>query len=97
MTALPISEHLRDDGSAERTALVRRGDALALVVDDAERGRLTDLAVVVVMRRYGRPLDPAVAAELATAPTLALVGDRRLAHLRWRAAVDAAEIGRAHV
>ncbi|MBK9030002.1 MAG: hypothetical protein IPL61_01465 [Myxococcales bacterium] len=89
MTAFVIDEHIRPDSTVERTALAARGGELALVIDLVERGRVTELALVVVLRRYGRPLDRAVAAELAAAPRLALSGGRALARLHWRAAVDA--------
>lgn len=89
MTAFTVREHIRPDSTVEVTALARRGDELALVIDGVDRGRLTDLAVVVVLRRYGRALEPEVATLLAEAPRLALRDGRALCRLHWRAAVDA--------
>ena len=91
MTAFTIREHIRPDSSVELTGLARRGDELALVIDGADRGRLTDLAVVVVLRRYGRALEPEVATLLADAPRLALRDGRALcAHARGGLPIEAA-------
>lgn len=89
MSAFVVSEHIQADGRHELTALAPRGGEFALLVDGVERGRLTALAVVVVLRRYGRALDPSVAADLDAAPALALDATRTLRRLHWRAAVDA--------
>lgn len=89
MTAFVVSEHILPDGRHQTTALAVRGGELALLVDGVERGRITALAVIVVLRRYGRALDPAVATELDAAPALVLDGTRELRRLHWRAAVDA--------
>ncbi|MEZ4401799.1 MAG: hypothetical protein R3B06_17355 [Kofleriaceae bacterium] len=87
--SLVVDEHLADDGAPVATALVVDGDGFAVVVGGQPRGRVAAAAVVVVLRRYGRPLEAEVAALVPAAPSLALGGGRTLARLFWRAAVDA--------
>lgn len=84
-----VAEHLDGHGGAVPTALASVDDGLAVLVGGAPLGVVAPAAVVVVLRRYGRPLDPSVAATV-DGPWLPLPGGARLARLRWRAAVDAA-------
>lgn len=89
MTPFLIDEHIRPDSTVARVTLRVTGGHVIVDEDDAPLGALSIDAVLVVLRRYGRPLDDEVARELADAPRLALDAGRAIARLRWRAAVDA--------
>jgi hypothetical protein len=84
-TGFLIDERLDGQGQVHRTTLRPDGAALIVEDDDAELGRISELALRTVMQRYGRPLDPEVVVD---GPVLA-VGSDQLRHLRYRAAVDA--------
>jgi hypothetical protein len=83
---LLLDERLRADGSPARLWAEAGAARLRLRDDDGPCGELPIAAVEVVMRRYGRPLDPEVVVE---GPWLDLGGGRRLRRLRYHAAVDA--------
>ena len=81
---LLVFERVTDDGSAERTYLVRDDEGVVLETGGAG-ARLPPGAVEAVMRRYGRPLDDSVALSGAAMP----LGDgRRIVHLRYRPRYD---------
>jgi hypothetical protein len=87
---LLIDEHIQADSTVVRTHLRVDGDHVLVDVEGGTGGALSAAAVMHVIRRYARPLDPEVAALVAGAPRLALPGGAALALLHWRAAVDAA-------
>lgn len=85
---LLIDETIRPDSTVARTWLRLEAGRLAVDAEDAPLGVLSEDAVLVVLRRYGRALDADVA--LDGAHRLDLPSGRALLRLRWRAAVDAA-------
>jgi hypothetical protein len=85
-----IDEAIRADSSTVRTHLSLDGDHVRIEVDGGTSGALSAAAVAHVVRRYARPLDADVFAELDRTPRLELGGGLALAVLHWRAAVDAA-------
>lgn len=90
MTRLLIDEHIRPDSAVAHTWLRADDGRVAIDADDGPLGVLSEDALLVVLRRYGRPLDDALALDLAAAPRLDLAGGRAILRLHWRAAVDAA-------
>ena len=94
MTArLLVDEHIRVDSQVVRTYLAIDGDRVRVELEApggaTTGGALSAAAVVHVVRRYARPLDPEVAAQLDGAPRLDLAGGVALVRLHWRALVDA--------
>ena len=89
---LTIDEHIRADSSVVRThlRLDPDGQHMHIDVDGGTSGALSAAAVIHVLRRYARPLDDSVVADLAAAPRLSLADGSAIALLHWRAAVDAA-------
>lgn len=84
--AVVIDEQILDDGSYRRTVL-DAVDGRLRVREGTGAGRTLPVsAVVTVMERYGRPLDPAVGAD---GPQVQLAGGVGLRLLRFRAGVDA--------
>lgn len=84
--AMLIDEHLDDDGAAVRTYLHIAPDAAAIAL--SEGGETTPLparALAVVMRRYGRELDPGASA----GGERHAVGAATIERMRFRAGVDA--------
>ncbi|HUQ01944.1 MAG TPA: hypothetical protein VM261_05575 [Kofleriaceae bacterium] len=89
MTLL-VDEHIQADSTVVRTHLRVDGDHVHVDVEGGTSGTLSASAIMHVIRRYARPLDPEVAALVADAPRIALPGGAAIALLHWRAAVDAA-------
>jgi hypothetical protein len=87
--SLTIDVHLDDAGRPIATTAAPTTGGLAIAVDGAVIGVVPEAAAIVVLRRYGRPLEPEVVA-LVAPPALHLAAGATVAHLRWRAAVDAA-------
>ncbi len=87
---LKIDEHIRGDGALVSTWLVADGARVLVEVEGGTSGALSAAAVVHVVRRYARPLEAEVAAQVVGAPRLRLTDGMALAVLHWRAAVDAA-------
>lgn len=103
---LLIDESLADDGSprqmhlALEPARLDSGSAAIRVLDDgAELGMISEGALAKIMGRYGRPLDARIAESLAaelarpaqtSVQVMSLSGNRSLARMKFRAAVDAA-------
>lgn len=83
----PIDEHIRPDSTVVQVALRVDGGRVVVEEGGAPLGALSIDAVVVVLRRYGKPLDASVALE--GAPRLPLGDGRAVVRLHWRAAVDA--------
>ena len=84
-----IDEHIRPDSAVVRVSLRVTDGHVVVDEDDAPLGTLSIDAVLVVLRRYGRPLDDGVA-DLSGSPRLDLDRGRAIVRLHWRAAVDAA-------
>lgn len=82
---LLLDERIRPDGSHARTWASCDGDRVQITDDDSGAGELPVLALDQIMRRYGRPLDPALALE---GDSLGC-GTHRLRRLRHHAVVDA--------
>jgi len=82
---LLLDERIRPDGSHARTWASCDEDRVQIFDDDAPIGELSVVAVDQVMRRYGRPLDPAIALEGESISC----GTCKLRHLRHHARVDA--------
>jgi hypothetical protein len=82
---LLLDERIRADGSPARTWATCDGDRVRIVDDDGAVGELSVIAVDQVMRRYGRPLDPAITPEGDSLTC----GTCRLRRLRHHALVDA--------
>lgn len=83
---LLIDERLDDRGDPVRTYLAASGGGAVAVIEGDARREIPERAVAVVMRRYGRELDPGI--EPGGEPLE--IGDLgSLARLRFRAAVDA--------
>lgn len=80
-----IDERIADDGSYLSTALEPDGDRLVLR-DGDHAVALPPAAVVAVMRRYGRALEPGLDPDPGAVD---LGADNRLRRLRFRARVDA--------
>jgi hypothetical protein len=87
--SLTIDVHLDDAGRPIATTAAPTTGGLAIAVDGAVIGVVPEAAAIVVLRRYGRPLEPEIVAQVAP-PALHLAAGATVAHLRWRAAVDAA-------
>ncbi len=86
---LLIDEHLRLDGTSVRTYLSFDGARVTVTSDDGIHGALSVAAIVKVMERYGRPLDPVIAPLDAGSPRLPIGDAGALQMLRFRARVDA--------
>lgn len=82
---LLLDERIRPDGSHARTWATCDGDRVQITDEDGPVGELSVLAVDQVMRRYGRPLDPAIVLEGGSLTC----GTCKLRHLRHHARVDA--------
>lgn len=82
---LLLDERIRPDGSHARTWATCDGDRVRIVDDDSPVGELSVIAVDQVMRRYGRPLDAAIALEGDSLTC----GTCKLRRLRHHAIVDA--------
>jgi hypothetical protein len=78
-----IDERIADDGALLRTLLELDGDRLLLRDGDRPVAALPPAAVVAVMQRYGRPLEPGLEPEPAALELGAGI------RLRFRARVDA--------
>jgi hypothetical protein len=84
---LLIDERLDAEGETRRTYLgAAAGGRLVLGEDGRELAALPAAAVIAVMRRYGRALEPDLRPE---GDPLALGGGAELSRLRFRARVDA--------
>jgi hypothetical protein len=83
---LLLDERIRADGAHARSWAELTGDRVRISDDDGTSGELSVAALDRVMCRYGRALDPGVAAE---GEALELPGGYRLRRLRYHAAVDA--------
>ena len=81
-----IDERIGGDGRTLRTALERDGDRLLLGDGEQTLAALPPAAVIAVMQRYGRELEPGIDAD---GPALDLGAGARLRSLRFRARVDA--------
>lgn len=84
-----IDEHLRLDGTSVRTHLGLEDGRVTITSDDGIHGRLSTAAIVKVMERYGKPLDPVIAPVDPDSPALSLGDAGALRMLRFRARVDA--------
>lgn len=82
---LLLDERIRADGSHSRTWATSDGDRVQLRDDDGAGGALAVEVVDHVMRRYGRPLDDAI----ALAGDALRCGRFTLRRLRHHALVDA--------
>jgi hypothetical protein len=83
---LLLDERLDGDGRPVSTYLLARAAAGLALVEEEQESELPARAIVAVMRRYGRELEPGVS---AGGDLLELPGLGRLQRLRFRAAVDA--------
>jgi len=84
-TTLVIDERIRDDGSFQRLRLEIDDGRLVFDEDGGGRAVVAPEVIVKVMRRYGRPLDDAIA---LTGPKLELTAGTALCQLRHHAPVD---------
>lgn len=82
---LLLDERIRPDGSYARTWASCDGDRIRITDDDSGEGELPVQVVDQVMRRYGRPLDPAIGLEGGSLTC----GTHQLRRLRHHALVDA--------
>lgn len=82
---LLLDERIRPDGSHARTWATCNADHVRITDDDGTSGELPVTVVDQVMRRYGRPLDPAIVIE---GDSLAC-GTHQLRRLRYHTVVDA--------
>ena len=82
---LLLDERIRSDGSHSCTWATSDGERVRIRDDDGAVGELPVAAVDQVMRRYGRPLDEAIAVEGESLTC----GTCTLRRLRYHAAVDA--------
>lgn len=89
-----IDEHIAADSRVMRTFLgpgtappAQGGVCVRLRCDSGIHGELALAALDIVMRRYGKPLDPDIA---VTGPRVELGAGTWLTVLSFRAAVDAA-------
>lgn len=80
-----LDERIDAHGAHARTWASSDGDRLRITDDDGLTGELPLSAVHQVMCRYGRPLEPGIAAEGDSLTC----GTHQLRRLRYRAAVDA--------
>lgn len=81
-----IDERIADDGAYVSTRLERRGERVVLHDGNRPVVALSPAAIVAVMQRYGRPLEPGLEPD---PEVLELAAGVRLRRLRFRARVDA--------
>jgi hypothetical protein len=80
-----IDERIKDDGTRVRTHLAADAEHVRVIGDDGVAGMVTHGVIVRLMQHYGKPLDPAVAAQ---GDSIDLAGGR-LVRMRYHARVDA--------